>query len=102
MQKLLSRASFLRLSATSLLIPPSTAFADENEISKEDILHEPEAPTAGNPDGDLTIVDFFDYNCPFCKRRLRTLSASSRPMERSGSSIKTGRSWSRPPSSVRE
>jgi protein-disulfide isomerase len=31
------------------------------------ILADPEAPTAGNQHGDLTIVDFFDYNCPFCK-----------------------------------
>ncbi len=22
----------------------------------------------GNPDGDITIVEFFDYNCGFCKR----------------------------------
>lgn len=23
---------------------------------------------AGNPDGDVTIVEFFDYNCGYCKR----------------------------------
>jgi protein-disulfide isomerase len=70
MEKLLSRASFLRLAAisTSLLILPSIVRADDNEISRDDILHDPDAPTAGNPDGDLTIVDFFDYNCPFCKK----------------------------------
>jgi protein-disulfide isomerase len=22
----------------------------------------------GNPDGDITIVEFFDYKCPYCKR----------------------------------
>lgn len=73
MQKLFSRASFLRLAASSLLILPSVAFADDNEISKDDILHDPEAPTAGNPKGDLTIVDFFDYNCPFCKKAAPSL-----------------------------
>lgn len=26
------------------------------------------APVLGNPDGDVTIVEFFDYNCPYCKR----------------------------------
>ncbi len=73
MQKLFSRASFLRLAATSLLILPSVALADDNEISKDDILYDPAAPTAGNPDGDLTIVDFFDYNCPFCKKAAQNL-----------------------------
>ena len=24
-------------------------------------------PVAGNPDGDVQIVEFFDYNCPACK-----------------------------------
>ncbi len=24
--------------------------------------------TAGNPDGDVTVVEFFDYNCGFCRR----------------------------------
>ena len=23
---------------------------------------------AGNPDGKITVVEFFDYNCPYCKR----------------------------------
>ena len=73
MSKLLSRASFLRLAATSLLILPSVALADDNEISREDILNDPDAPTAGNPNGDLTIVDFFDYNCPFCKKAAQNL-----------------------------
>jgi protein-disulfide isomerase len=26
--------------------------------------------TLGNPDGDVTLVEFFDYNCGFCKRAL--------------------------------
>ncbi len=26
------------------------------------------APVLGNPDGDVTVVEFFDYNCPYCKR----------------------------------
>lgn len=27
----------------------------------------------GNPDGDITVVEFFDYNCPWCKRALGEL-----------------------------
>lgn len=32
------------------------------------LLRDPQAPVIGNPDGDVTIVEFFDYNCPYCKR----------------------------------
>ena len=30
----------------------------------------PKADTAGNPNGDITVVEFFDYNCGYCKRGL--------------------------------
>ena len=29
----------------------------------------------GNPDGDVTIVEFFDYNCGYCKRALADMQA---------------------------
>ena len=29
---------------------------------------DPNAPVLGNPDGDVTVVEFFDYNCPYCKQ----------------------------------
>jgi len=29
----------------------------------------------GNPDGDVTIVEFYDYNCPYCKRALGDMVA---------------------------
>lgn len=35
---------------------------------KEKLLADPLAPVAGNPVGDVTIVEFFDYKCPYCKR----------------------------------
>ncbi len=38
------------------------------DLSKEMILNDPAAPVAGNPSGDVTIVAFLDYNCPFCKK----------------------------------
>jgi protein-disulfide isomerase len=36
--------------------------------SAAEIFHRPNAPTAGNPKGDITVVEFFDYNCGYCKR----------------------------------
>lgn len=38
------------------------------DVSKEMILNDPAAPVSGNPKGDLTIVAFLDYNCPYCKK----------------------------------
>src|SRR5690606_15991064 len=46
-----------------------------DDLSAEMILNDPDAPVGGNPEGELTIVSFFDYNCPFCKRTVAPLNA---------------------------
>jgi protein-disulfide isomerase len=28
---------------------------------------DPDTPVLGNPDGDISVVEFFDYRCPYCK-----------------------------------
>ncbi|MBA4173760.1 MAG: disulfide bond formation protein DsbA [Hyphomicrobium sp.] len=35
-----------------------------------EIFRRPDAPFTGNPKGDVTVVEFFDYNCGYCKRGL--------------------------------
>jgi protein-disulfide isomerase len=30
--------------------------------------NDPNAPVLGNLNGDVTVVEFFDYNCPYCRR----------------------------------
>ncbi len=35
---------------------------------KRELYDDAEAPVAGNPKGDLTIIEFFDYRCPYCKQ----------------------------------
>ena len=30
--------------------------------------NDPNAPFIGNPEGDVVVVEFFDYNCPYCRR----------------------------------
>jgi protein-disulfide isomerase len=37
-------------------------------LSRDSILRDPEIPSLGNPDGDLTVVEYFDYQCPYCKK----------------------------------
>lgn len=34
----------------------------------DELLGGDDAIVLGNPDGDVTMVEFFDYNCSFCKR----------------------------------
>ncbi|WP_108482749.1 DsbA family protein [Oceaniglobus ichthyenteri] len=46
---------------------PGATQAKAQELTVEDVLFDPVNPVLGNPDGDLTIVEFFDYQCPYCK-----------------------------------
>ena len=48
-------------------IAPSFAAAKSDPTSREMVLHDPQAPVLGNPKGDVTVVEYFDYQCPYCK-----------------------------------
>jgi protein-disulfide isomerase len=34
------------------------------------LFRSPHAFAVGNPNGDVTVVEFFDYNCGFCRRAM--------------------------------
>ena len=36
----------------------------------DEIFNAPRTPVLGNPEGDVTLVEFFDYQCGYCKRVL--------------------------------
>ncbi len=42
---------------------------------KDALLHDAASPIVGNPDGDVTIVAFVDYNCPYCRKSEADLEA---------------------------
>jgi len=39
-----------------------------------ELFHDPADQVMGNPQGDVTVVEFFDYRCPYCKRVTPTLT----------------------------
>lgn len=65
------RRDFIRIVALTALVPAALADAGPawaEGVDVNAILRDPAAPTFGNPEGDITIVAFLDYNCPFCKK----------------------------------
>lgn len=54
-----------------LQIAPRAALAqnsDETVLTEALVLRDPDIPVAGNPNGDITIVEYFDYQCPYCRK----------------------------------
>jgi protein-disulfide isomerase len=42
---------------------------------RHEVLDDPDAPVAGNPQGNASLVEFFDYRCPYCKQVEPSLEA---------------------------
>lgn len=38
------------------------------QTGEDALFRDPDAPVLGNPTGDVTVVEFFDYQCPYCKK----------------------------------
>jgi protein-disulfide isomerase len=46
-----------------------TARAETEEVLTEAlVLRDPDIPVAGNASGDISIVEYFDYQCPYCRK----------------------------------
>ncbi len=64
-----SRRSVLAgMGAAGLLLGAGRFRAAAQQPDTEMLFNDPDVPTGGNAEGGLTIITFFDYNCPFCKR----------------------------------
>lgn len=35
---------------------------------QNELLHDPTSPVSGNPKGEITLVEFYDYRCGYCKK----------------------------------
>src|SRR3984885_7318904 len=52
-------------------VAPATAREQsdgDNVLTEALVLRDPDIPVAGNADGDITIVEYFDYQCPYCRK----------------------------------
>jgi len=59
---MLCAVATVALSAVALAEQPSDI------LSRDSVLRDPDIPSLGNPNGNLTVVEFFDYQCPYCKK----------------------------------
>jgi protein-disulfide isomerase len=56
--------------AVMLGLAPRSALGQDDEmvLTEALVLRDPDIPVTGNPAGDITIVEYFDYNCPYCRK----------------------------------
>ncbi|WP_076865184.1 DsbA family protein [Bradyrhizobium mercantei] len=52
----------------ALLAAGGARAEDDNVLTEEQVLRDPDIPVIGNAKGDITIVEWFDYNCPYCRK----------------------------------
>lgn len=73
------------LAHPEVLIQSMREYTQRQELSERDkikdklarlsgiLQYHPESPLVGNPQGDITVVEFFDYRCGFCKKVFPTI-----------------------------
>jgi protein-disulfide isomerase len=62
--------------AVAFVALSAVAFGQQPDdiLSRDSVLRDPEIPSLGNPKGDVTIVEFMDYQCPYCKKTVPELA----------------------------
>jgi protein-disulfide isomerase len=47
---------------------PAFGQGGETVLTEALVLRDPDIPVAGNANGDITIVEYLDYQCPYCRK----------------------------------
>src|SRR5579883_1346887 len=63
--------------------------------NRQAVFNDPSTPVGGNPHGDVSIVEFFDYRCPYCKEVEPSLEAMVKQDPNCALSIRSFRSSGR-------
>lgn len=61
---MLTRRHMLGTAALALIAPRASSAM---ELTQHELYFDKDAPVLGNPKGDVTLVEFFDYQCGYCK-----------------------------------
>ena len=67
----------LALAAPTMAIAPRLAWAGHSlppEFRRQ-LEHDANAPIFGNPEGNATLIELFDYNCQFCRAMMPVVDA---------------------------
>jgi protein-disulfide isomerase len=75
---LMSDPRILERMSTALQTEQRTAQAEESKAAiagmRDAIFNDPEQIVLGNPNGDVTLVEMFDYNCGYCRQALPNMA----------------------------
>jgi protein-disulfide isomerase len=67
------RAALTLIGAGALIMGGAAAAraavdGDDEVLTEAKVLRDPDVPVAGNVAGDISIVEWSDYNCPYCRK----------------------------------
>lgn len=73
---MLTKRQFLSGTAGCFTIAALSGTASAQTVqgpTPDDVYRDPGNPVLGNPHGDVSIAEFFDFQCPYCKKDFPTV-----------------------------